>query len=270
MTDAGRFDHIKDTNPAQFFYNVNDRGGESTPPFSWCCSLLAHPFIAARVQVAGDEEAVAGAVAVGADMARVAGLQAPGACCRCPTAAGHCSRPRHVRRSLAVLWMFCGRLLVVVVTERKNCWFCLASEDLEKHMIVTIGTEAYLALAKVFVAFLLSVSLSLSASVSLEACQYSGLSWLGSRICIAYPLLLSRAPALHCVFVFYAAFSCRTTSSQSSPSSTQGPCVKDHLLVLPIQHESCYAMLPPSAADELERYLPCDQSSCPSPSLVAC
>lgn len=34
------------------------------------------------------------------------------------------------------------------VNSTSNCWFCLGSPDVEKHLVVSVATEAYLALAK--------------------------------------------------------------------------------------------------------------------------
>lgn len=35
-----------------------------------------------------------------------------------------------------------------IVFDQDKCWFCLASSAVEKHLIVTVATTAYLALAK--------------------------------------------------------------------------------------------------------------------------
>lgn len=32
--------------------------------------------------------------------------------------------------------------------DQNKCWFCLASSNVEKHLIVTVGSETYVALAK--------------------------------------------------------------------------------------------------------------------------
>lgn len=32
--------------------------------------------------------------------------------------------------------------------DQSKCWFCLASPSVEKHLIVTVGNETYLTLAK--------------------------------------------------------------------------------------------------------------------------
>lgn len=32
--------------------------------------------------------------------------------------------------------------------DQNKCWFCLASPNVEKHLIITVGTETYVALAK--------------------------------------------------------------------------------------------------------------------------
>lgn len=122
---------------------------------------------------------------------------------------------------LTICFLFLCSVFLAPAQPTGPCWFCLASPEVEKHLVISIGTHV--------------------SSTSIPDCLR----------CLAHS---SNTHTLAVVRSRIDHKHCRVLPPQCYMALAKGCLTPDHVLLLPIGHYQSVVELPSEAVDELKKY----------------